>query len=102
MKDNPAFKPGWNKKRNSEFTWRQIQKIVGKAKTQEGWLESFNNLTTKEQWEILYKYHPPPKQLDINQGVRVILEIHGLEDPKVIEGKVVEPKALEMHQDDAE
>ena len=103
MKENPAFKPGWNKKRkNSAFTWRQIQILVGKAKTKEEWIAAFNILQPKDQWDILYKYHTPPKQVDINQGVRVTLEIKGLDDAKVIEGQVIEHQALEMHQDDAE
>ena len=101
MKENPAFKPGWNKKRkNTAFTWRQIQLLVGKAKTADEWKDTFLSLSPKDQWEILYKYHSPPKQVDINQGVTVTLQIHGLERKvQEIQGHIVDTKAIEDGND---
>ena len=101
MKPTGYYTPG-NPKRERKPTWQWVQHMVNKAYTGPEWIEKFKSLPDLEKWKILQAVNPQPKQVDINQGVRVVLEIHGLEDPKVIEGKVVEPKALEMHQDDAE
>ena len=85
-------------KRDRTPYWGQVQKWVFKAKTREQWIETFNMLGPKEQYEILARFVPVPKQIqaDVNSTFQLI--INGLPiksiDSKEVKGQLVE------HQDD--
>ena len=103
MRRKPMESPDWMKekgwknqtKRNRTPTWQWVQHMVNKMYTGEEWVSKFKELPTVEQWKILREVNPQPKQVDINQGVRVILQIRGLDnDVKQVEGQRVETRAL--------
>ena len=103
-KTAPWFKPGWNKKRDSELTWQQVKKILGNARTDEELLASFAELTNKEQWEIFGKYFAPPKENVVKSegSVTISLVLDGLTKTKEIEGELVDHKALPVDNSDDE
>ena len=87
-------------KRDRTPYWGQVQRWVFKAKTKEGWQETFDKLTPKEQYDILAKYTPVPKEItNENNGLQIVLQLNGV-DIKPIQARTVQ--AIEPHDNDAD
>ena len=75
MAYNPNLYKDQSKRDRTPF-WGQVQRWVVKAKTPQEWQESFEKLTIKEQWDILARYTPVPKEIkaDSNTTLRLLIE----------------------------
>lgn len=86
-------------KRDRTPYWGQIQRWLVKAKTPEQWIETFNMLSPMDQWTVLSRYTPVPKEIsNENSGLQVILNLSGV-DIRPLQGKVIQSTPILQEHD---
>ena len=87
-------------KRDRTPYWGQVQRWVVKARTKEGWMQLFDELTPKEKWEILKNYTPVPREVKADMNSTFVLNFIGLDKP-AIQGEEIAGE-LEEHKEEDE
>ena len=83
-------------KRDRTPTWKWLQLKINKAHTSEEWTEIFRSLPAANKINALITVNPVPKEVKVDQSSTFQLIITGLQT-KVIDGKVLDNKALDEH-----
>ena len=76
-------------KRDRTPYWGQVQRWVFKAKTKEEWMEAFDKLSPKEQYDVLRAYTPVPKEVKVDGETKIELIINGIRQIKSIDNHAV-------------
>lgn len=77
----------------------RLQTLIEGAYTAEQWVQRFRRLQAVDQFRLWSTVVPKEHKVDNSSTFRLVIE--GLQN-KVIDTKVIENKALEVHGDDAD
>jgi len=71
--------------------------MIGKAYTQEQWMQMFRAQEEKYKLDKLIDTHVDKKMINENTGLQVNIMLQGIEAKRVIQVHAIPPDALEEH-----